>query len=143
MDGDEAAQQAAGRRPLYWCRICKEPVWLAGAALPPEFRTAVHDATGMEAAQDNHMARPTDENPLLRAQADELEADFPEFRITVRFGIPRATLRKGEFALAPGAMFVPLQAPTITELRARMRAVRAEFRLAHRASPEGAPAVTR
>ena len=102
-----------------WCKICKQPVRLTGRSLIAEFGKAVHLETGLETGEDGHLVRPTDQDPVLRAQADEIEAEFPQFKVSVRNGIFRATWRSAP----PFATTVPIDAPTAGELRIRLRAV--------------------
>jgi hypothetical protein len=118
---DEAAPKAAGRRPVFWCKTCKEPVVLTGRSVIPQFNMAVHAATGAELGADGHLAMPTDEDPVLREQADAIERDFPQFKVSVRFGLFRATWRKS--LLPPLAVPVPYSAPDERGLRERLTAV--------------------
>jgi hypothetical protein len=82
--------------PWFWCRLCKEPVRLLGPGLWPESRNAVHAATGQEKGPGHgsggrHLAVPVDEDPVLRAEADEVEIEFGGvFVLSVRFRIFRA-----------------------------------------------------
>ena len=82
--GKAAPPQAATG---YWCKLCKEPVRLKGSTrLPLSMRKAVHAATGSEVGpgyggedgKDSHTAVPTDEDPALRAVADQIKAEFPQ-----------------------------------------------------------------
>lgn len=84
-----------------WCALCREPVRLAGPWQPwPEMMKAFHASTGGEKGPGHgddgwHLAVATTENPVLRRQADELEAEFGRmFRVSVRFGFFRADFSK-------------------------------------------------
>jgi hypothetical protein len=119
----EAAPQAATG---YWCKLCKEPVRLKGPArLPLSMRKAVHAATGSEAGpgyggEDGHAAVPTDEDPVLRAVADQIKAEFPQCAASARLGIVTVTLRHRH--LAQKAVAVPYKGRSVEELRPRLRA---------------------
>ena len=121
----EAAPQAVMRTGA-WCRLCKQPVRLAGPAdLHPELQRAVHAETGSEIGpgygdDGSHIAMPTDENPVLRAEADEVEAEFPDYKVSARLGGLRATLRRK--LLPEGAIAVPIPAGSGHELRTKLRA---------------------
>lgn len=117
MSGGDAALTG---RSLFWCKACREPVRLTGRGVLPEMRKAVHSGAGSETGPGGHAAMPTDEHPVLREQADSIECDFPGFKVTVRFGIFRATWLKH---LAPPAIPVPVTARTDGELRARLAAL--------------------
>lgn len=120
MDG--TAPQATRRTGL-WCRVCGEPARLSGGGLWPEYRKAVHAATGLEEGPGPgggaHAARPTDEDPALRAQADKVEAMFGgRYKISVRFGIWRCD------PPGPGTPY-PVHARSAAEMTARLRALAA------------------
>lgn len=104
----------------YWCRKCKEPVRLSGGAgVWPSLRRAVHEATGEETGPGHgedgtHTAAPTDEDPVLRAQADALEAEFGGlFTISVRFRFFRADWANLPLGMTAGHY----EASTADELR--------------------------
>ena len=121
--GDVAVPQQA--RTGVWCKLCKEPVRLAGpAGIEPELQKAVHQGTGLEAGPGHgddgtHHAQPTDEDPELRALADKLQAEFPDYRVTARFGILRAVLRRT--LLTQGSVAVPYTARSGDEMRVKLR----------------------
>lgn len=105
-----------------WCRLCKEPVRLEGPGWLAELRKAVHAATGEETGpgygEDGwHVAAPTTEDPVKRALADEVEAEYPELKVSVLFGFFRADWRD----LPPGVTAAHYEADTADELRARIR----------------------
>jgi hypothetical protein len=123
---DEAAPQAATG---YWCKLCKEPVRLKGSArLPLSMRKAVHAATGSEPGpgyggedgEDSHAAVPTNEDPALRAVADQIKAEFPQCAASVMLGIVTVTLRHRY--LAQNAVAVPYRGRSVEELRPKVRA---------------------
>jgi hypothetical protein len=119
-----AAPQAVGTG--YWCKWCGEPVRLKGRNVFPELRRAVHAATGREVGpgfgeDGSHAAMPTDQNPVLRAEANAIQALFPEVKVSVRFGIFRAWKRPE--LLPPGVTAVPYAARTGDELLERLRVV--------------------
>lgn len=68
--------------PYRWCVTCEEPVTLG----PGE---AVHAATGRVTGPDGHFVKVTGENPEMRRQADEIEAEY-QVDVSVRFGFFRA-----------------------------------------------------
>lgn len=118
--GDEAAPQGM------WCKVCKEPVTLTGAAdLPQEMRAAAHVATGTEAGpgpgDGTHLAVPTPQDPVLQEQADEIERDFPQFKESVRLGYFRAAWRPEAVRPAGAAPFCT--ARDEQEMRERLRVV--------------------
>ena len=67
-----------------WCRKCKAP---AKRTSPGIQGTGVHAG---DEPEDGHTAVLTDEDPVLRAEADKIEAEFPGFTVSVRFGFFRA-----------------------------------------------------
>jgi len=118
--GDEAAPQGM------WCKVCKEPVTLTGAAdLPQEMRAAVHVATGTEAGpgpgDGTHLAVPTPQDPVFREQADRIERDFPPLKLSVRLGYFWATWRPDAVRPAGAAPFYT--ARDEQEMRERLHAV--------------------
>ena len=99
----QAAPQAAGGHAgdgqvstRAWCRKCLLPVTVTGMAF---LGLAVHTATGLETGDDGHLAAPIDERPELRRVADAIEARYPQFAVSARFGFLRADWRD-----APAAM---------------------------------------
>lgn len=123
MDGTAAKEPA---RASFWCKACGQPVRLTGSTLWPDFRKAVHAATGEETGpgygeDGRHAAQPTDEDPVLRAQADEVEREFGGlFRISVRFrGLWRAEWKEPP---GPGTP-LPVEAHSAARMRAELRAV--------------------
>jgi hypothetical protein len=124
----EAAPQAATASTGAWCRACKEPVKLLGSEVaPPELRPAVHAATRQEKGPGHgdegwHIAIPTDENPVLRAEADRIEAELCRaFTLSARFGFLRADWSKDLVPLGVTARHY--EAGTADEMRGRLRAV--------------------
>jgi hypothetical protein len=79
---------------------------------------AVHSATGLERGDDGHEARATDEDPVLRAQADAIEADFPGLELSVRFGFFRADWRD----LDPRVVRAHYTADDAAEMRRQLEA---------------------
>jgi hypothetical protein len=69
---EHAASELAGDEPQrWWCRRCREPVSVIGAAsLPPALRRGVHAATGSETGgPDGHLAAPIGSRPRELAAA--------------------------------------------------------------------------
>jgi hypothetical protein len=134
------APREAARPPAAWCRACREPVTLRGRAdVPPEMRRAVHAGTGEESAAgpgpgEWHFACPTDEDPALRAEADQAEQDYPQFKVSVRFRVFRAAWRPG--FPAPPAAPGPYRAKNAPELRQLLGAA---LRLSLDGAPGSAP----
>ena len=122
---DGAIPQAAGIP--FWCKTCGQPVQLTGGGgIVPEYRKALHLATGTEEGPGgeggSHIAVPTDLSPVLRAEADALREEFGAYvAVSLRFGLPRATWRPDR--RPPGAADVPITAPNCQELRARLKTV--------------------
>jgi hypothetical protein len=93
--------EAEAARSRYWCRRCDEPakvtadpaLFLTGPLLLAA-GTAAHAGTGSELCADGQVIAPTDEDPVLRRQARELEAEFPGFSVSVRFRFFRADWRE-------------------------------------------------
>lgn len=80
--------------PVRWCTTCREPVRPDGLGVPGG---GVHIGAGPY----DHDPAVTDEDPVLRAQADALEASYPEVSVSVRFRIFRADWRKRDGKVRP------------------------------------------
>lgn len=97
----------------WWCRFCGEPVRRTRGGLPGD---AVHEAE----PADGHETAPTDEDPVLRREADAIEAEFGgRFTISVRFGFFRADWAR----LAPGEVGANYTADTAADLRRKLAAL--------------------
>lgn len=135
--GDPYFQAPPEVRATAWCRLCGEPVRLSGPEVMPELRRAVHAATGLEKGPGHgdegwHIAMPSTENPVLRAEADALEAEFGgRFSVSARFGFFRADWRD----VPAGVTAAHYEASTAGEMRQQLRAVTRAFP----ASAEPAP----
>jgi hypothetical protein len=87
----KAAPRAAVQQTGFWWRVCGEQVRLPDRtplSLPQ--RDAFYVATANTKWLGPwegvwHTAKPTDQDPVLRREADEIEAEHPEVTVSVRF----------------------------------------------------------
>lgn len=116
-----------GDAPMFWCGKCKDPVRLLGPGIWPRTLKVVHAATGEEKGpghdpQGWHLATPTDEDPVLRAEADAIMVEFGgAFILTTRFGIFRADWAPGCASAGAGHY----EAHSAAEMRERLKAATA------------------
>jgi hypothetical protein len=99
-----------------WCRTCGEPVTASGDSL---IASALHEATGLAKGPDGHIAVATDEDPVLRKEANEIEAEFDSrFTVSVRWGFFRADWAN----LPPGKVTAHYTADDAESLRKQLAA---------------------
>lgn len=97
--------------PVRWCTACKEPVRPDGHGAPPG--TGVHIGAGPH----DHPPAVTDEDPVLRAEADALERDYPEVTVSVRFRVFRA-----DYRAEPGKVRPHFEAGSEADMRRQLAA---------------------
>lgn len=94
-----------------WCRTCRAPARRTG---PGMGGTGTHAG---DEPEDGHPAVLTDENPVLRAQADEIQREYPGVTVSARFGFFRA-----DWPARPGVLIAPVFGETADELREKLAA---------------------
>lgn len=104
-----------------WCRVCGEPAKRRPDLDQPLLYggAAVHAATGQPEGPDGHVLIVTDEDPVLRAVADKVEAEYDGIvTISVRFGWFRADWTD----LPPGTVAAHITADDEEDLRRQLDA---------------------